>query len=315
MSILEAIGNTPLIEIGKYFISNEKIKIWAKYEGSNPGGSVKDRAAIFMIRDAINKGILTPQRTILEATSGNTGIALAMIASALGHKIKLFMPDSVSLERQLILKALRADLTLTPGHQKTDGAIIAARNLLEKEPEKYFMPDQFSNPNNPLAHYQTTGPEIYQKLGKKIDYFVAGIGSGGTLTGCGRFLKEKIPHLKIIGVEPEKNHNIQGLKNLEESIVPSVLDLNLIDEKIVVSDEEAFYWTRKLVAKGIFVGISSGAAFAAVMQIVRKMKKGIIVTIFPDRGDRYLSTTLFRSKSSRTQTKGSEQISADFENS
>jgi cysteine synthase B len=310
MSILEAIGNTPLVEIGKSLVSNEKIKIWAKFEGSNPGGSVKDRAALFMIKDAIGKGILTPQKTILEATSGNTGIALAMIASALGYKIKLFMPESVSLERQLILRAMGAELILTPGQQKTDGAIIAARKLFEKEPEKYFMPDQFSNPNNPLAHYKTTGPEIYQKLGDKIDYFVAGIGSGGTLTGCGRFLKEKIPQIKIIGVEPERNHHIQGLKNLEESIVPSVLGLNLIDEKIVVSDEEAFYWTRKLGANGIFVGISSGAAFAGVMKIVRKIKKGIIVTIFPDRGDRYLSTKLFKFTSCRRQMKVSGYITS-----
>lgn len=295
MSILEAIGNTPLIEVGKNFVSSDRIKIWAKFEGSNPGGSVKDRAALFMIMDAINKGILNPDKTILEPTSGNTGIALAMIAAALGYKIKLFMPECVSLERQLILRAMGAELILTPGHKKTDGAIIAARKLFEKEPEKYFMPDQFSNPNNPLAHYKTTGPEIYQKLGDKIDYFVAGIGSGGTLTGCGRFLKEKIPQIKIVGVEPEKNHSIQGLKNLEESIVPSVLDLTLVDEKIVVSDEEAFYWTRKLCTNGIFVGISSGAAFAGVMKIAARIKEGTVVTIFPDRGDRYLSTKLFRS--------------------
>lgn len=295
MSILEAIGNTPLVEVGKNFVSSDRIKIWAKFEGSNPGGSVKDRAALFMIKDAISKGILNSDKTILEPTSGNTGIALTMIAAALGYRIKLFMPECVTLERQLILRAMGAELILTPGHKKTDGAIIAARRLLEREPEKYFMPDQFSNPNNPLAHYKTTGPEIFQKLGDNIDYFVAGIGSGGTLTGCGRFLKEKIPQIKIVGVEPEKNHSIQGLKNLEESIIPSILDLNLIDEKVVVSDEESFYWTRKLCTNGIFVGISSGAAFAGVMKIARRIKEGTIVTIFPDRGDRYLSTKLFRS--------------------
>jgi len=295
MSILNAIGNTPLVEVNGQIVKDLPTKIYAKLEGSNPGGSVKDRAALFMLRDALQKKVLTAEKTIVEATSGNTGIALTMLAAALGLKIKLFMPECVSLERRMILEAMGAEVILTPGCEKTDGAIRAARELLASNPNDYFMPDQFSNPQNPQAHYQTTAPEIYQQLKGQIDFLVAGIGSGGTIVGCARYFKEKDPAIQIIGVEPEKNHNIQGLKNLEESIVPEIFDPAWIDQKITISDEEAFYWTRQLSLGGFFVGISSGAAFAGALQIAARHKNATIVTIFPDRGDRYLSTNLFRS--------------------
>ncbi len=295
MSILKAIGNTPLAEVGERFLKNKKIKIFAKLEGANPGGSVKDRPALFMIQEAINSGKLTKNKTIVEATSGNTGIALTMIAAAYGYKIRLFMPECVSLERKMILEAMGAEVVLTPGCKKTDGAILAAKELVAGQPDKFMLVDQFSNGQNPEAHYRTTAPEIFQQTGGKIDYFVAGIGSGGTVVGCARFFRRRKPEIKIIAAEPEKSHNIQGLKNLEESIIPEIFQPELVDKKITVSDEEAFFWTRRLCSAGFFVGISSGAAMAAAMKIAAEIEQGTIVTIFPDRGDRYLSTNLFRS--------------------
>lgn len=296
MSILKAIGNTPLIDISQKFSGRPGIRILAKLEASNPGGSVKDRAALFMIREAIESKKLLPGQTILEATSGNTGIALAMIGAALGYKVKIFMPEDASLERKLIIKSLGAELILTPANQKTDGAIKAARNLYEKNPEKFFLPDQFSNPANPQAHYQTTAREIINQVQGNIDYFVAGIGSGGTITGCARLFKEKYPAIKVVGIVPASHSRIQGLRNLDESARPSILDLELIDEIIKISEQEAIFWTGKLHQSGLFVGISSGAALAGVMQIARRIKTGTIVTIFPDRGERYLSTNAGRFK-------------------
>lgn len=295
MSIFNAIGNTPLVEVNNQLLPNKKGKIFAKLEGCNPGGSVKDRAALFMIEDAIKRRLLTSEKTIIEATSGNTGISLTMLAAAIGYKIKLFMPECVSFERKMILQAMGAEVVLTPGCEKTDGAINAARKLISSNPSLYFMPDQFTNEQNPNAHYMTTAPEILRSTGGEFDFFIAGIGSGGTIMGCARYLKEKNSKIKVIGVEPEKNHNIQGLKNLEESIIPPIFDISLIDRKIVVTDEEAFLWTRKLCLNGFFVGISSGAAFAGAVKIAEEYPESKIVTIFPDRGERYLSTNLFRS--------------------
>ena len=295
MSILSTIGNTPLAE----FINlncDPKVRIFGKLEGVNPSGSIKDRSAYYMIKKAEESGELIQDKIIIEATSGNTGIALAMIGAAKGYKVKLIMPDCVSIERRRILEAFGASVTLTPGCNGTDGAIRKAYELLKEEPKKYFMPNQFENENNVLAHYETTGPEIFTQTNRQLDFFVAGMGTTGTLMGVSKYLKEQKSGIKIVGVEPTKGHAIQGLKNMEESIVPRIYHPELLDEKITIKDDEAFEMTRLLAIKeGIFVGMSSGAAVAAALKIAKKIPQGIIVVILPDRGDRYLSTTLFTS--------------------
>lgn len=295
MSILSAVGNTPLVEFTNLNCGS-KVRIFGKLEGANPSGSVKDRPAYYMIKKAEESGELVHGKIILEATSGNTGIALAMIGAAKGYKVKLIMPDCVSVERRRILEAFGSEVVLTPGCDGTDGAIRKAHELLEMEPKEYFMPNQFENEHNVLAHYETTGPEIFAQTNGKINVFVAGMGTTGTLMGVGRYLKEQKPGIRIVGVEPAKGHAIQGLKNMEESIVPKIYHPEVVDEKITIEDEEAFETTRLLATgEGIFVGMSSGAAVAGALQIAKKIKFGTIVVILPDRGDRYLSTTLFRS--------------------
>jgi len=295
-NILDYIGNTPLVEIKKLNPFFPDVRIFAKIEGQNPGGSIKDRPALFMINEAEKSGKLTKEKTIIEATSGNTGIALAMIAALKGYKIKLFMPECVSLERRKILESYGAELVLTPAAENTDGAIIRAKKLLSDYPDLYFMPDQFSNPANPLSHYQTTGPEILKQINGEIDYLAVGLGSTGSLMGTSKFLKENIPNIQIVAIEPVKKHKIQGLKNMEESIVPSIFDPSIIDIHLYVNDEESFEYSRLLsVKEGLFVGMSSGAALSGSIKLAEKVKKGNIVTIFPDRGDRYLSTNLFAS--------------------
>ncbi len=296
MSILSAIGNTPLVELNKLNSKNPRVRILGKYEGANPGGSIKDRPAYYMIKKAEELGQLTKDKTILEPTSGNTGIALAMIGAAKGYRVKLCMPECVSTERQHILQALNAEVVLTPAKEGTDGAIRKAHQLLDAEPDKYYMPNQFTNENNVLAHYETTGPEILSQTNGEIDIFVAGMGTTGTLMGVHRFFKEKKPDVKIIGVEPPKGHTIQGLKNMTESIVPPIYNPKMLDKKLTVDDGQAFETTRALASQeGIFVGMSSGAAVAGALQIAKDTSSGTIVVILPDRGDRYLSTTLFRS--------------------
>ena len=296
MSILSAIGNTPLVEFTNLNSKKPNVRIFGKLEGTNPGGSIKDRPAYWMIKKAEEAGQLTLGKIILEPTSGNTGIALAMIGAAKGYQVKLCMPECVSTERQHILEVLNAEVVLTPAKEGTDGAIRKAHQLLEAEPDKYYMPNQFTNENNVLAHYETTGPEILSQTNGEIDVFVAGMGTTGTLMGVNRFLKEKKPEVKVIGVEPPEGHAIQGLKNMKESIVPEIYNPQMMDEKITIGDGEAFEITRLLAAKeGIFVGMSSGAAVAGALHISEKMTSGTVVVILPDRGDRYLSTTLFRS--------------------
>jgi len=296
MSILSAIGNTPLVELTGLNRKRPRVRIFGKLEGANPGGSVKDRPAYFMIKKAEESGELTRGKIILEPTSGNTGIALAMIGAAKGYPVKLCMPECVSTERQHILQALGAEVVLTPAKEGTDGAIREAHRLFNAEPQKYYMPNQFENENNVQAHYETTGPEIFQQTNGEIDVFVAGMGTTGTLMGVYKYLKEKKPQAKVVGVEPPQGHTIQGLKNMSESIVPGIYDRQMLDEKITVEDGEAFEMTRLLAAReGIFVGMSSGAAVAGALRIAETMASGTIVAILPDRGDRYLSTTLFRS--------------------
>lgn len=295
MGILDCIGNTPLVRI-ENLNPNPKVEIYAKLEGCNPGGSIKDRIALYMIHAAEREGTLTKDKIILEATSGNTGIGLAMVASAKRYRVKLTMPACVSIERRKILEAFGAELILSPSEEGTDGAIRLAHSIMQEEPDKYFMPNQFDNPANVLAHYETTGKEIYEQTKGRITHFIAGMGTSGTLMGVGRRLKEFNKDIIIIGVEPIKNHRIQGLKNMTESIIPAIFDPLKLDERYIVNDEEAFDTTRMLAIKeGIFSGMSSGAAMYMAQKKSSEIKEGVIVVIFPDRGDRYLSTSLFTS--------------------
>ncbi len=298
MSVLDAIGNTPLVEIGRMWDTEKTgVRLLAKLEGSNPGGSVKDRPAYHMIKKAIDSGELTPEKTILEPTSGNTGIGMAVVGAALGYRVKLTMPACVSQERRSILLALGAELELTPGCDKTDGAIKRAHHIMEKHGDEYYMPNQFANPDNWGAHYETTAPEIVRDTNGEVDAFVAGMGTTGTLMGCSRYFREKNPRTKVVGVEPDTNHRIQGLKNMTESIVPAIYESDLLDRKVVCSDEDAFDTAREMAQQeGLFCGISTGAAMWAAMEVAKDMPRGsTVVFLCPDRGDRYLSTEIFRS--------------------
>jgi cysteine synthase B len=293
--LIHSIGNTPLVDISA-LVGKPGVRLLAKLEGSNPGGSVKDRPALYMLNKAEEEGLLTPEKTILEPTSGNTGIAIAMIAAAKGYRVKLVMPACVSVERRGILEAYGAETVLSPGCQMTDGAIRLAHKILAEDPERYYMPDQYSNPNNPLSHYETTGPEILRQCGGDIDYFVAGIGTSGTLMGLSRYFSETAPQVKVIGVEPGLNHKIQGLKNMHEAIVPKIYDKSRLQQTLLVEDEEAYDMARELATRmGLFAGMSSGAAVCGALRIAESIDSGTIVTLLPDRGDRYLSTNLFRS--------------------
>ena len=296
MDILSAIGNTPLVEIINLNNKRPNVRIFGKLEGNNPGGSIKDRPAYYMIKKAEETGELNKDKIIIEPTSGNTGIALAMISAFKGYQITLCMPECVSFERRNILEAFGANIILTDGKYKTDGSIKKAHQIVDESPDKYYMPNQFSNINNILSHYETTGPEIFTQINGEINYFIAGLGTTGTIMGTGRYLKEKSNEIKIIGVEPGEGHSIQGLKNMTESIVPTIYKSNELDDKITVKDDEAFKITRNLaIHEGIFAGMSSGAALAGALKIAKKIDKGNIVVVFPDRGDRYLSTSLFKS--------------------
>ncbi len=294
MSILSGIGNTPLVEFTN-INTNPGLKILGKLEGNNPGGSVKDRPAYYMIKKAEESGKLTKDKIILEPTSGNTGIAIAMIGAAKGYKVRLCMPACVSMERRSVLEAYGAEVVLTPAEEATDGAIRKAHQMHNAEPDKYYMPNQFENENNVLSHYETTGPEIFSQTNGEIDVFVSGLGTTGTIMGVSKYLKEKKPEVKIVAVEPIMGHKIQGLKNMHEAIVPTIYNEEYWDEKIVIEDDLAYQTSRRLaLEEGIFVGMSSGAAAAGALQISKKLDKGTIVVILPDRGDRYLSTTLFK---------------------
>ncbi len=292
-NIVNLIGNTPLVKINK-LNPVKNVTIYAKLESFNPGGSIKDRIALAMIESAEKSGELTKNKTILEATSGNTGIGLALVAAAKGYKALFVMSEAVSLERKKILRAYGADILLTPAKKNTDGAIEKAYELARKEPNKYFLTDQFNNPENVQVHYETTGKEILQQTKGKVTHFIAAIGTTGTLIGVGKRLKEYNKNIKIIAVEPYLNHKIQGLKNLHEAYKPGIWSKKIPDEKIKIKDKDA-YETARLLAKkeGLFVGMSSGAAMYVALQKAKELKEGVIVAILPDGGERYLSTSLF----------------------
>lgn len=295
-NILQTIGNTPLVRINR-LNPNKNVTIYAKIEGNNPTGSIKDRIALKMIEQAEAEGLLVKGKTIIEPTSGNTGIGLAMIGVVKGYNVEIVMSKAVSIERIKMIEAFGAKVTLTDAKLGTDGAITKARELVKANPEKYFMPDQFSNEYNKIAHYKTTGEEIWKQTNGKIDYFVSAIGTSGTIMGVGKALREHNPKIKIVCAHPVKGHYIQGLKNMEEAIVPSIYDPSEINETIMVETEAAFEITRQIVKKeGIFVGMSSGAAMYAAIEVAKKIKSGRIVVIFPDRGEKYLTTNLFNEK-------------------
>jgi S-sulfo-L-cysteine synthase (O-acetyl-L-serine-dependent) len=287
--VLNLIGNTPVVET-RGTNTNPGVRILAKLEGFNPCSSVKDRIALYMVDGAEERGELTRDMTILEPTSGNTGIGLAMVAAVKGYKIKIVMPETMSIERQQVLKAFGAELVLTPGEEGMNGAIELAR--LMAEGPSYYSPNQFANPDNVRAHYEGTGREILEQT-DEVDVLVAGIGTGGTIMGTSRRLREANPRLKVVGVEPFEGSHIQGLRNLGE-FMPPIFDISIMDEKMNVDDRSAYRMARELVHKeGLFVGISSGAAMCEACHQAAKMKSGTILVVFPDRGDRYLSTECY----------------------
>jgi cysteine synthase B len=292
-NILQTIGDTPLVKVNR-LNPNNNVTITAKLEGFNPSGSIKDRIALRMIEQAEAEGSLAEGITIIEPTSGNTGIGLAMIGAIKGYKVEIVMSSAVSVERIKMIRAYGATVTLTDAKLGTDGAIMKARELVGLYPDRYFMPDQFSNKYNNIAHYKTTGEEIWKQANGKIDYFVSAIGTSGTIMGVGKALKENNPGIKIVCAHPVKGHYIQGLKNMEEAIVPSIYDPSKIDETIMVETDVAYRMAREIIrTEGIFVGMSSGAAMYAALKVAGKIKSGKIVVIFPDRGEKYLSTDLF----------------------
>jgi S-sulfo-L-cysteine synthase (O-acetyl-L-serine-dependent) len=293
-SVLDLIGRTPMVRIRR-LSPNPRVAIYAKVEGFNPTGSIKDRIALKMIEQAERAGTLTRGKTIIEPTSGNTGIGLAMIGAVKGYPVEIVMSEAVSIERRKMIQAFGATVTLTDAKLGTDGAILRARQLVRDFPDRYFMPDQFRNEYNQLAHYEGTAQEILEQVGGELDYFVSALGTSGTLMGVGLALRERLPGVRIVSAHPVRGHYIQGLKNLEEAIVPEIYDARQIDRHIMVESEDAFELARRVaLEEGLFVGMSSGAAVYAARVLAGELERGTIVTILPDRGEKYLSTELFR---------------------
>ena len=292
-NILEAIGNTPMVRINR-LNPNPDVNIFAKIEGFNPTGSIKDRIAVKMINDAEKDGRLRPGQTIIEPTSGNTGIGLAIIGIVKGYPVEIVMSEAVSMERRKIIRSLGGKVILTPANEGTDGAIRLARKMVAETPDKYFMPDQFANAANFLAHYENTALEIWQQTGGEIDYLVCALGTSGTLMGLSRFLKAMKPSIKVVCAQPVKGHYIQGLKNMEEAIVPEIYDPSKIDIQELIESEDAIEMARQLIKQeGIFAGMSSGAAMLAAARTAAKITSGNIVVLFPDRAEKYISTVMF----------------------
>ena len=289
-------GNTPLVEIRKVTRGLPPgVRVLAKLEGFNPGGSVKDRPALRMIREAVAAGQLTPGRTIIDSTSGNTGIALAMIGAALGYRVRLVLPSNVSEERKGIIRFFGAEVVYSDPLEGSDGAIRLCRKIVSEDPESHFKPDQYFNPMNSRAHYETTGPEIYRQTEGSVTHFVAGVGTGGTVMGTGRFLKERDPRVRVIGVEPDAAlHGLEGLKHMASSIVPGIYREDELDLKVPASTEDAYEMVYRLSQEeGLLVGQSSGAAMVAALRVARQLSHGTVVTVFPDFGSRYLTTNLW----------------------
>lgn len=292
-NILETIGNTPMVCINR-LCPNPKVNIYAKLEGFNPSGSIKDRISVKMIEEAEADGRLKPGQTIIEPTSGNTGIGLAIVGIVKGYPVEIVMSSAVSVERRKIIRSYGGTVTLTPADEGTDGAIRLARRKVAENPDKYFMPDQFTNACNYMAHYESTALEIWQQTKGKIDYLVCALGTSGTIMGLSKFLKNMKPDIKVVCAHPIKGHYIQGLKNMEEAIVPDIYDPSKIDIQEMIESEEAIDMAKKIIREeGIFVGMSSGAAMLAAARTAEKIEKGNIVVVFPDRAEKYLSTSMF----------------------
>lgn len=291
VNITELVGNTPLLELSNIGREVPGVRLLAKAEWYNPGGSVKDRPALWMIRDGERSGKLTPGKVILDATSGNTGIAYAWIGAALGYKVKLCMPANASEERKKILKAYGVEVVLTDAAESSDGAIREARRLYAEDPERYFYPDQYRNPANPRSHYESTAPEIWEQTGGEITHFVAGLGTSGTFGGTARRLRELNPAIKLISFEPDSPfHGLEGMKHMKSSIVPDIYDPTIADENLGASTEEAYGMVKRLAREeGVLVGISSGAAAATALNVARELESGTVVTIFYDGANKYLS--------------------------
>jgi cysteine synthase B len=291
-SIIDLIGNTPLVQLQRTS-PNPNVEIYAKLEGQNPTGSVKDRIARYMIEKGEREGLLTPDKIILEPTSGNTGIGLAMIGRLKGYHVMVVLPESVSEERTQLLKAYGAEIVYSEGIKGTNGSIVVAQQMVAEAPRKFFMPYQYGNESNPRAHYETTGPEIVRDL-PDIDLFIAGLGTGGTLTGVGRFLKEYNPAIKVIATVPHPGDLVQGLRSLEEGFIPPVLDESVLDGRVVVDSRTSFAKTKELTQnEGIFAGISAGAAIKTAQRAAERMERGKIVVLLADGGWKYLSTNLW----------------------
>jgi cysteine synthase B len=294
-SILDMIGNTPLIRIHLFDEKHPGVEFYAKAEWFNPGGSVKDRPALRMIAEAERSGDLTRDRVILDSTSGNTGIGYALVAAAKGYRLKLVMPRNVSQERVETVKAYGAEIVFSEPTEGSDGAILLAREILKADPGAYYMPDQYNNPNNPLAHYHTTAPEIFEQTGGRITHFIAGLGTSGTVVGCGRRLHELNPGIKVIAMQPSSGwHGLEGLKHIPTAIRPGIYDESVHDLLLDVETEDAYDLARQVArTEGIMVGHSCGAALWGASEVARDLTAGVVVMIFPDGGDRYLSGGLY----------------------
>jgi len=295
-SVLHLVGNTPLLQITKGTAGlSPRVQVFAKLEGFNPGGSVKDRPALRMVEEGLRTGALSPGKVILDSTSGNTGIALAMVGAVLGYPVELVVPANVSVERKKIIAAYGAKMIFSSPLEGSDGAIRLCRHILHDTPGRYFKPDQYFNPANPIAHYETTGPELWHQTQGRITHFVAGIGTGGTIMGTGRYLKERDTRIRVIAVEPDDAfHGLEGLKHMASSIVPGIYHEERLDGKIAVSTEDAYDTVYRLGREeGVLVGQSSGAALWAALKVARELEEGGVVTLFPDFGDKYLSTNLW----------------------
>jgi S-sulfo-L-cysteine synthase (O-acetyl-L-serine-dependent) len=293
-SVIDLIGNTPLIRLSSFEADLKNVELHAKAEWRNPGGSVKDRAAARMIADGERSGALTRDKIIVDATSGNTGIAYAMIGAARGYRVRLCVPANVTPERKRILQAFGAEVIYTDPMQGSDGAIIRVKQMYEESPGQYFYPDQYNNAGNWRAHYDTTGPEILEQTGGRVTHFVAGLGTGGTFVGVGRKFREVNPSIKLISVQPDSPlHGLEGLKHMQTAIVPGIYDPSLADEDLGIATENAFDVTRRLAREGLFVGISSGANLAGALQVARRTSNAVFVIVFPDGGEKYLSERLW----------------------